>query len=65
LSRDAALDAREQASPVDAVAAATRQLGAALGTHSASFLVADRSGRALVRLTHLGHRCRGGGPVAC
>ncbi|MBM0275421.1 PP2C family protein-serine/threonine phosphatase [Micromonospora tarensis] len=47
------LDAAENASPVDAVEAVTRELGAALGARSVTFLIADLSGRALVRLTHV------------
>ncbi|MGC4847240.1 PP2C family protein-serine/threonine phosphatase [Micromonospora sp. DT15] len=47
------LDAAENASPVDAVEAVTRELGAALGARSVSFLIADLSGRALVRLAHV------------
>ncbi|MGC4806828.1 PP2C family protein-serine/threonine phosphatase [Micromonospora sp. DT233] len=46
------LDAAENASPVDAVEAVTRELGAALGARSVAFLIADLSGRALVRLAH-------------
>ena len=51
------LEAAEAASPVDAVAAVTRELGLSLGATEVSFLIADISGRALVRLTHvpLGH----------
>jgi hypothetical protein len=45
-----ALDAVEDASPVQAVEAVTRQVGAILGATSVSFLIADLSGRALVRL---------------
>ncbi|WNB86197.1 PP2C family protein-serine/threonine phosphatase [Cellulomonas sp. ATA003] len=45
------LDAVENAPPVEAVEAATRGLQAALGALSASFLIADLSGRALVRLS--------------
>jgi hypothetical protein len=45
------LDAAEDASPVSSVEAVTRELGAALGATSVSFLIADLSGRALVRLT--------------
>ena len=48
-----ALAAAEAASPVEAVEAVTRQLGLALGALSASFLIADLSGRALVRLAHV------------
>ncbi|HET6532463.1 MAG TPA: PP2C family protein-serine/threonine phosphatase [Actinoplanes sp.] len=47
------LDAAENAAPVDAVAAVTRELGAALRASSVSFLIADLSGRALVRLAHV------------
>jgi hypothetical protein len=47
-----ALDAVEDASPVGAVEAVTREVGAILGATSVSFLVADLSGRGLVRLTH-------------
>ncbi|MCW2665369.1 MAG: Phosphoserine phosphatase rsbP, partial [Frankiales bacterium] len=47
------LDAAEDASPVQAVEAVTRELGAVLGATAVSFLIADLSGRALVRLTHL------------
>jgi serine phosphatase RsbU (regulator of sigma subunit) len=46
------LSAAEAASPVDAVEAVTRELGAALGATEVSFLIADLSGRALVRLGH-------------
>ena len=47
------LDTAEAASPVDAVEAVTRELGAALGAVTVSFLIADLSGRALVRLAHV------------
>ena len=47
------LDAAENASPVDAVEAVTRELGAALGARTVAFLIADLSGRALVRLAHV------------
>ncbi|CAA9382326.1 MAG: Serine phosphatase RsbU, regulator of sigma subunit [uncultured Nocardioidaceae bacterium] len=47
------LDAAEAAAPVDAVGALTRELGARLSASSAAFLVADSSGRALVRLVHV------------
>ncbi|GIJ77705.1 Serine phosphatase RsbU, regulator of sigma subunit [Micromonospora phaseoli] len=47
------LDAAENASPVEAVEAVTRKLGAALGARSVAFLIADLSGRALVRLAHV------------
>jgi len=46
------LDAAEGASPVEAVESVTRELGASLGATHVSFLVADLSGRALVRMTH-------------
>jgi serine phosphatase RsbU (regulator of sigma subunit) len=47
------LDAAEAASPVDAVEAVTRDLGIALGATEVSFLIADLSGRGLVRLAHV------------
>lgn len=47
------LDAAEAAAPVDAVSALTREVGTRLRASSASFLVADTSGRALVRLVHV------------
>jgi hypothetical protein len=47
------LDAAEAASPVEAVEAVTRELGVALGATEVSFLIADLSGRALVRLAHI------------
>jgi serine phosphatase RsbU (regulator of sigma subunit) len=47
------LAAAEAASPVDAVAAVTRELGLTLGASRVSFLIADLSGRALVRLAHI------------
>jgi serine phosphatase RsbU (regulator of sigma subunit) len=47
------LDAAEAASPVDAVEAVTRELGVVLGATEVSFLIADLSGRALVRLAHV------------
>lgn len=47
------LDAAEDASPVSSVEAVTRELGAALDATSVSFLIADLSGRALVRLSHV------------
>ena len=50
---DGALDAAEAASPVEAVEAVTRELGVALGATKVSFLIADLSGRALVRLAHV------------
>ncbi|RZU50704.1 serine phosphatase RsbU (regulator of sigma subunit) [Krasilnikovia cinnamomea] len=47
------LDAAENAPPVDAVEAVTRELAAALNARTVSFLIADLSGRALVRLANL------------
>jgi serine phosphatase RsbU (regulator of sigma subunit) len=47
------LDLAEAASPVRAVGAVTRELGAALGATMVSFLISDLSGRGLVRLTHV------------
>ncbi len=47
------LAAAENATPVDAVEAVTRELGAALHASSVSFLIADLSGRALVRMAHV------------
>ena len=55
-SLDSMLTAAEDASPVQAVEAVTRELAAALNARSVSFLIADFSGRGLVRLTHVpGH----------
>jgi hypothetical protein len=50
---DSVLDAADAASPVEAVETVTRELGLALGATKASFLIADMSGRALVRLAHI------------
>ena len=47
------LNAAENAAPVDAVLAVTREAGLRLRATAASVLVADTSGRALVRLTHV------------
>jgi serine phosphatase RsbU (regulator of sigma subunit) len=47
------LDAAEAAAPVDAVSALTREVGIRLRASSASFLVVDTTGRALVRLVHV------------
>ncbi|MFF5176460.1 PP2C family protein-serine/threonine phosphatase [Micromonospora sp. NPDC000316] len=46
------LEAAENASPVEAVEAVTREIGTGLGARSVAFLIADLSGRALVRLAH-------------
>lgn len=51
------LTAAEDASPVQAVEAVTRGLAAALDA-GVSFLIADLSGRALVRLAHHSSRDR-------
>ena len=48
------LDAAENSSPVQAVESVTRALRVALGATAVSFLIADLSGRALVRLAHVG-----------
>ncbi len=45
------LEAAEAASPLDAVEAVTGELGRALGATRISFLIAELSGRALVRLS--------------
>ena len=50
---ESALDAADTASPVEAVESVTRELGVALGATKVSFLIADLSGRALVRLAHV------------
>ena len=47
------LAAAEIAAPVDAVDAVTRQQRKAQGAWNVSFLIADLSGRALVRLAHV------------
>ena len=47
------LEAVEAVSPMEAVEAVTRELGAALGATAVSFLIADLSGRALSRLAHV------------
>jgi serine phosphatase RsbU (regulator of sigma subunit) len=47
------LTAAEDAAPVDAVRAVTHELGLRLGAISVSFLIADTSGRALVRLAQV------------
>jgi serine phosphatase RsbU (regulator of sigma subunit) len=46
------LDAAEDASPVEVVEAVTRELAKGLDAAEISFLIADMSGRALVRLSH-------------
>src|SRR3954468_19714493 len=43
----------EKAAPVDAVQAVTHSIGVSLDASWVSFLVADMSGRALVRLVHV------------
>lgn len=47
------LEAAEASSPVESVEAVTRELGLALQATAVSFLIADLSGRALVRLAHV------------
>ena len=49
----AMLTAAENASPVQAVEAVTRQLAKTLDARTVSFLIVDLSGRALVRLAHV------------
>jgi serine phosphatase RsbU (regulator of sigma subunit) len=56
------LDAAEAASPVESVEAVTRELALAMGATEVSFLIADLSGRALVRLAHV--RAPGAGEVS-
>jgi serine phosphatase RsbU (regulator of sigma subunit) len=46
------LDAAENAAPVDAVEAVMGELAAALSARTVSFLIADLSGRSVVRLAH-------------
>jgi serine phosphatase RsbU (regulator of sigma subunit) len=46
------LEAAEAASPVESVESVTRELGLALHASAVAFLIADLSGRALVRLAH-------------
>jgi serine phosphatase RsbU (regulator of sigma subunit) len=50
---NSALEAAEAASPVEAVETVTRELGMAVGATKVSFLIADLSGRALVRLARV------------
>ena len=47
------LEAAEAASPVEAVEGVARELGLAFDAVAVSFLIADLSGRALVRLAHV------------
>jgi serine phosphatase RsbU (regulator of sigma subunit) len=47
------LEAAEAVSPVESVEVVTRELAVAMGAKAVSFLVADLSGRALVRLAHV------------
>jgi len=47
------LAAADAASPVDAVEAVAAELGIAFGAEAVSFLIADLSGRALIRLAHV------------
>lgn len=55
------LAAAEDASPVDALEAVTRKLSVALRARTVSFMIADLSGRALVRLAHVPFSGDGGG----
>lgn len=50
---DRVLSAAEAASPLEAVEGVARELGLAFGAVAVSFLIADLSGRALVRLAHV------------
>ena len=59
----AALDASENSTPAESVEAVTRELGAALGATAVSLLIADLSGRALVRLTEVALSDPDAGPV--
>lgn len=64
---DRVLSAAEAASPLAAVEAVARELGIAFGAEAVSFLIADLSGRALVRLAHVpraADRAGGHGPLA-
>jgi serine phosphatase RsbU (regulator of sigma subunit) len=63
-SASSVLAAAEAASPVDAAEAVTRELGLALDATKASFLIADLSGRALVRLAHVQLRTADGDEVS-
>jgi serine phosphatase RsbU (regulator of sigma subunit) len=47
------LGAVESAAPVDALRAVTTEVGTRLDATAVSFLIADTSGRALIRLTHV------------
>ncbi len=47
------LDAADADSPLDAIAGVSRELGIAFDAVAVSFLIADMSGRALVRLAHV------------
>jgi hypothetical protein len=53
VEREDVLLAVERAAPGDAAEAVTRSIGVSLGASWVSFLVADMSGRALVRLAHV------------
>lgn len=58
------LEAAEAASPVESVESVTRELGLALRATAVSFLIADLSGRALVRLAHFPLLADGTSPSA-
>jgi hypothetical protein len=55
------LAAADAASPVEAVEALASELGAAFGAEAVSFLIADLSGRALIRLAHVPLHAHGDG----
>jgi serine phosphatase RsbU (regulator of sigma subunit) len=55
------LAAADAASPVEAVEAVATELGVAFGAEAVSFLIADLSGRALIRLAHVPLLARVGG----
>lgn len=59
---DRLLDTAEDASPVEAVEAVTDALGTALGATTVSFLIADLSGRSVVRLAHITGTSRANDP---
>jgi len=63
------LAAVEAAPPVDAVDALAGALAEAIGAREVSFLIADFSGRSLIRLGHSGGtgklRIQGIGPLSC
>jgi serine phosphatase RsbU (regulator of sigma subunit) len=54
------LAAADAASPVDAIESVAAELGTAFGAEEVSFLIADLSGRALIRLAHVPLQNRAG-----